>query len=216
MPAKIDMVGHVYGRLTVLHEIGRRDAGRMYLCVCVCGNFKSTAAAWLRSGNTTSCGCRVLDGSIRRRHGMKNTKEYMIWKEMKRRCLNPNNPSYSRYGGRGIRLCERWHLFDNFIADMGRRPSAELSLDRIDNDGHYEPGNCRWATINEQARNRSNNRMISLDGSVTTLAELAEKSSVTPQHMRGRLRDGWPVDLAVSVPKGITLKQALRNQLNGA
>jgi hypothetical protein len=124
------------------------------------------------------------------RHGMHNTPEWRAWKDMKARCSNPRLGNYSRYGGRGITVCDRWQIFENFIADVGRRPSADHSLERKDNDGNYEPGNVRWATRLEQARNTRRNRMIEIDGKSLTISEWARERGVSRFRIRDRLDAG--------------------------
>ncbi len=121
---------------------------------------------------------------------------------MRQRCCNPNDSGFARYGGRGIRVCERWGSFELFLADMGERPSSDYSLDRIDRDGNYEPGNCRWATTIEQARNKSNNVHLVVNGESKTMAEWAESSPVTVGAIAYRLRMGWSPEDAVSLPAG--------------
>ncbi len=176
---KIDLVGHTYGRLTVLSQAANKQNMRMYLCRCVCGKDTTVAMGNLRNGHTKSCGCLCTDttreiGRVsNRRHGDAVvgavTAEYRVWAGMMSRCNNLSHNAYHNYGGRGIRVCERWRTYENFLADMGRKPSPELSLDRIDNDGNYEPSNCRWATIKEQIANQRHNagrpaRVIVVDG----------------------------------------------------
>jgi hypothetical protein len=127
--------------------------------------------------------------------------EYRVWINMKSRCYNPNAPLYERWGGRGISVCERWLTsFQNFFADMGTRPSARHSIDRIDVDGNYEPDNCRWATFKEQSRNQTNNRIVDLDGRRMTLAEAVEQAPVPYNTVLYRLRRGWSVEDAITRP----------------
>src|SRR5690242_9916571 len=153
----IDMTGDVYGRLTVLERV----AGK-WRCLCECGNETTVGRTELRRGNTKSCGCgavenraRQAERAVRRTHGMDRSPEYRSWQAMKSRCLNPNVPAYPRYGGRGITIWPEWvDDFAAFYAHIGPRPSLAYSLDRIDNDGSYVPGNVRWATASEQAFNK--------------------------------------------------------------
>jgi len=119
---------------------------------------------------------------------------------MRQRCFNPNDPRYRYYGGDGITICERWNSFSNFLADMGPKPSPELTLDRIDNDGDYEPGNCRWATSRQQNRNRRDNRRITYQGESLTLPEWAERMSVHVDQIRCRLRRGWSIERTLTAP----------------
>lgn len=152
-----DKTGQRFGRLFVLH----RDEGRRlhWICQCDCGEIVSVQSNNLASGNTSSCGClqrekaREYAPGGRPTHGMYKTRVYTIWVGMIQRTRNPNIPNWHNYGGRGIRICDRWLRFENFLADMGE-PPAGLSIDRINNDGNYEPGNCRWATAKEQIHNR--------------------------------------------------------------
>lgn len=173
----IEMAGATFGRLLVLERAGSGKGGKaQWRCRCDCGTEKVVSGDQLRSGKTASCGCRRNDsGPLASgfKHGGAGTTEYEIWSSMKKRCQNPNCRVYPRYGGRGITVCERWsNSFEAFYEDMGPRPSKRHSIDRINNDGNYEPGNCRWATQKEQAANST----AFLDGlSKLTKIELRSK-----------------------------------------
>lgn len=155
-----DVSGRVFGGLKVLGRAGWYQSGRWreatWLCACACGTVVVKRGGPLRNGQATHCGCqraiRCRLGATR--HGLRHLPEYVVWKSMRQRCSDPRGKSYPRYGGRGITICSRWDLFEAFALDMGPRPSPKHSVDRINNDGNYEPGNCRWATAKEQAANR--------------------------------------------------------------
>jgi hypothetical protein len=145
---------------------------------------------------------------VRTTHGGKGTRLYRVWKNMRQRCGNPNNTDWMSYGGRGIRICERWSSFQNFSDDLGA-PYAEhvanhgaqnTSIDRIDTDGHYEPSNCRWATAVKQARNRRTVRKIEFRGKSQTLPEWAEELGIGRDTLKTRLQDGWTVERAFTEP----------------
>jgi len=192
-----DLTGQVFNSLTVLRLAGRSNRGlNSWVCRCICGVIKTIQQSHLRSGSTKSCGCQL--GT----HRLSKTDEYHIWQTMKARCYNPNNHKYKRYGGRGIAVCDRWlQSFENFIADMGKRPSTSHSLDRINNDGDYTPQNCRWATPKEQARNTQTNRLITLNGVTRTLVEWREYYGLSVTQLEYRMyHAGWSAEKALTTP----------------
>ncbi len=150
-----DLAGQQFGRLTAI-EVAVKKPSVTWKCKCICGNTAEVRASYLKSGHTRSCGCLHLERAetLNRTHGMTDTGTYRSWVAMRRRCTDKSYRDFHLYGGRGISVCERWmSSFENFLEDMGERPKGR-TLDREDNDGNYEPGNCRWATPKEQRENR--------------------------------------------------------------
>lgn len=153
----LDLIGKTFGSWSVTGKTKNEIRNEWYYdCICKCGTTKKISGHHLKSGSTTKCHkCRV------KTHGMSYTDTFKIWTGILRRCKNPNFKAYPRYGGRGISICDRWLVFQNFLQDMGKRPYG-LQIDRIDNDGNYEPGNCRWVTPRENNANKGSKKIISL------------------------------------------------------
>lgn len=188
----IDITGKRFGRLMVLSKAAPTKPGRSaWNCICDCDNKCVVVGVSLLSGNTRSCGCFKLD-SVRARnfvHGMHGSPEYCAWVHMMARCRRPTDKAFKHYGGRGISVCKRWLEFKNFYADMGNRPDG-LTLERINNDGNYEPANCKWATWREQGRNTRYNRHVVLDGVKMLLIDAAHCLQVSTATASRMANDG--------------------------
>lgn len=182
MPIKFDLSGQTFGRLKVLHSVAS-DKYTKWSCICECGNELIVLSNNLRRGTTKSCGCLQKESASKanKTHGLKNSSEYRAWINMKNRCLNPSDKRYADWGGRGIKVCDRWlHSFENFLNDMGKKTSRLHSLDRYpDINGNYEPGNCRWATMSQQNRGKRNNVWIEYNGIKKILSDWAKEFNIT-------------------------------------
>lgn len=190
-----DLTGQVFGKLTAVSLDGRIRRGAAWLCRCECGNFKTVSTIHLRSGGTVSCGCH------RSRQGrLSSLPEYKCWKAMMSRCYHAHNEYYHYYGGRGISVAERWHSFPLFLEDMGPRPNPSLTLDRIDVNGDYEPGNCRWATWLQQQRNRRGQRKLEMNGVAKLLSEWCAEYGLTRHTVSRRLSKGWGMEQSLTTP----------------
>lgn len=192
MPAKKNLTGLVFGRLTVIDKSNIQKANSRWNCICSCGNKSVVIGSKLISGHTKSCGCLRSDVlSSRKTHGLSDTPTYYSWQHLVDRCTNEKNKAYPKYGQRGISVCDRWRIFDNFLQDMGEKPNG-TSIDRIDNNGNYEPGNCRWADRKTQNNNTRSN-VIVVDGLLNlTLSEFCNKynlnyGSVKSKRLRANL-----------------------------
>lgn len=179
-----------------LRRLGRRKS--RYLCQCDCGVVREVIPRSLREGRSLSCGCLAKD--INTRHGGHGCPEYESWKGMWNRCTKKDDRAYPYYGGRGVRVHFSWRDLDVFRLDVGPRPGPEYSIDRIDNDGHYEPGNCRWATMKEQSRNRRSNRLLELGGVVLPVTVWSERVGICAGTLFKRLRLGWSVEKVLMSP----------------
>lgn len=209
-----DLTGQVFGRLTVIVLAGRKNYIDLWRCRCACGNEKTVYDGNLRQGFTKSCGCtwKKSIGDGNRTHG-ERTVEYFTWKGIKQRCFDKNSSGFRRYGGRGIRMCVAWaRSYETFLRDMGRKPSAKHSIDRIENDLHYSCGkckecvtmgwsfNCRWAIPAEQARNKRTTRFLTYNGKTMALFDWANETGLKLSTLWNRLDVGWPIDRALTEP----------------
>lgn len=211
--------GERYGRLTVIGDVGvTHGRKRRVRAMCDCGRETEVSAGHLRARTVRSCGCLKRDTNTKHGHASHaRSPEYHSWLAMIRRCESHSAPCYASYGGRGIKVCPRWRQsFASFLADMGPRPSLRYSLDRINNDGDYEPGNCRWASSKEQARNKSTNRFYELNGVRLTLVDWAKRLGVHKSALKSRLERGWTFERAVAVPVKYRRKSEMRKSVAAA
>lgn len=194
-PTCINLVGERFGRLVCLGAISKRRNGYVYSCRCDCGGMAAVQSGNLKSGHTQSCGCMMRErtSEANGRHRRSKTRLYGVWMQMRQRCLLPTSPNYAFYGGRGIKVCERWAgNFEAFLVDMGEQPHG-LSLDRINPNGDYEPSNCRWVSKRDQARNTRRNVYLTHDG-VTMILSDWDRAIGSKDRIGKRLRRGQPID----------------------
>jgi len=198
------MIGQQFGRLTVTGQAPNRGKHRVVLCECVCGRPGRYQLDNLRSGSTRSCGCLQRENRAReRKHGNARSGarsfENRVWNGIVTRCLNPKATSYERYGGRGITICSEWRSsFERFLCDVGQAPSQRHTIERIDNERGYEPGNVRWATRREQSRNTSANVNLTYNGRTACLTDWAMELGIKVPTLSMRLKNGWSVERALT------------------
>lgn len=200
------MAGKRFGRLRVIDQSDLRYKGQVvWNCRCDCGSIYRVASHLLRSGGVRSCGCLRID-SIKERfatHGhnrnRKPSRTYISWAAMRARCEDPSRDTFRLYGGRGIRVCRRWIKFENFLKDMGQRPVG-MTIERKNGDGNYTPSNCKWATQKEQMANSSANKLLTHQGKTVHLAEWARLTGMKRETIAMRLRRGWDIARALSIP----------------
>ena len=198
-----DLTGQRFGRLLVIEKTEQRQGGEiLWRCVCDCGTTKLVRGSHLRNGKTMSCSCLIYEKGRNQTHGLRRTRLYDIWSNLKGRCDNPKNKCYHNYGGRGITYCKEWEHFEPFWEwAMANGYRSGLTIDRIDNSKGYCPENCRWATIKEQARNRRTNHLLTYKGETKTITEWAEQYNIPPLTLQARVaRYHWPVETAIETP----------------
>ncbi len=189
-------------RLTFIEYVNSKNGRRFGLYKCTCGNLKEANIQNVKRGYTKSCGCISKERPSHTIHGMSNTSEFSTWSKMKARCLNLKDKKYKDYGGRGITICDRWiNSFENFYLDMGDKPKANYSIERIDVNGNYEPENCKWADEKTQARNRRNTKYITINDLTKSAAEWCDLYGISYDLFDGRIRIGWDCIKAITTPK---------------
>lgn len=204
MPKFIDLAGQTFNRLTVLKRAKNDKRKRtLWKCKCICGETVIIRGTHLISGATKSCGClknekiKVLNLT----HGMTKTPEYRCWRHIMIRCYNPSCATFKDYGGRGITVCDEWrHDFMAFYDHVGNRPSQQHSIDRIRNNGNYEPDNTRWTLPVTQANNRKSNHLITLYGWTLTISNWSRFVGLKQETIRYRIKHGWPLSKAIFQP----------------
>lgn len=193
----IDLTGQRFGKLLVISYFGKKEGHPYWNTKCDCGKKSVVYRGSLRNGDTESCGClfRLMISKNNTTHGKARTLIYKVWVSMKGRCLNLNDKDYKHYGGRGITICDRWMDFELFYKDMGDPPSR-MTLERINTNGNYEPGNCKWATQREQANNKRNNVILSYRGTNLTISQWARRLGIRKDTLRYRILHGWTIQRA--------------------
>lgn len=201
------MTGERYGRLTVLDEFIRcSNHQSKWKCRCDCGNIVYVRRPDLVNGKTISCGCYNRENSKKRhvKHLQCTTRLYYIWGGMMSRCTNPNNKNYYLYGGRGIKVCEDWQDSTRFMEwARANGYTDELTLDRIDFNGNYEPSNCRWVDWKTQANNKANNIFFDYKGEKKTIGQISDMTGLAYDLLYNRIRAGWTIEEATTIPKGV-------------
>lgn len=197
-----EKIGGRYGRLTVLHEVERRNGRRLYRCQCDCGAETIVMGGNLKQGHVKSCGCLVYDNHHNKTHGQKGTRLYRIWSGMKNRCSNSNLREYPQYGGRGITICDEWMAFEEFYSwakQSGYRD--DLTIERVDVNGNYEPANCKWIPLGKQALNRTNTLFVTFKGKKRALKGLCRELRLSYPMVFNRIKYlGWTTEKALSTP----------------
>ncbi len=209
-----DLTSQTFGLLTALSFAGYLPSDKSghrsahWKCECACGKSKVVTAKNLINGCVKSCGCatNAWKAANATKHGSYGSPAYRTWIEINRRCLNPNFKSFHQYGGRGVKVCDRWRHFENFLADMGERPYPAAEIDRIDSNGDYEPSNCRWTDRKGQMRNVRNNRYITAFGRTMIMADWAKETGVDASLICWRLKQGQSPEAALRKPTKKRLK----------
>lgn len=208
MAKRQNIEGQTFGKLTAVEYSHSDDYGAYWKCQCECGGTKVVRITRLRDGTTKSCGCLLkMAGERTKTHGLTRGKKYQskvynAWSHMKQRCENPKAPNYESYGGRGIAVCERWrNSFEAFYEDMGKPPTPGHSIGRRNNNGNYEPDNCRWETETQQANNTRANRVFVLGSIIQTMKQISDSMKIPYALLSKRISSGWTLHDAVTIPR---------------
>lgn len=202
MPTKLLLQGKKFNRLLVLQEQGKNKLGNiLWLCQCDCGAKTIVQGRFLKKGLIKSCGCYAKEKLKQRltTHGLTGHPLRNVWNGIKQRCSNKNNLEYKNYGARGIKVCERWLIFKNFYDDIISGYIKGMEIERIDNNGNYEPKNCKWATHRQQNRNKRTNHLLECNGQKLSLVEWGEKLNIKPNTILTRIRRGWEINKALEI-----------------
>ena len=211
MTKLVNVIGQKFGKYVVIARSDKRTKAQkqIVLCKCDCGNEKEVIVNNLRSGLTVSCGC-WKDANTSKRlktHGLSKTSMYLRYRSMIKRCYDPLNEEYHNYGGRGIKVCDRWlESIDNYIEDMGKPIFSMASIDRIDNNQGYSKENCHWATKKEQSVNRRTTKFIEFNGETLCMADWSRKLGCEKKVISQRLKAGWTIEQALTMPKGTVIR----------
>jgi hypothetical protein len=209
MSNSASLVGIQFGRLKVTKKLDSRNYHMHWLCECKCGNTTEVSTGNLKSRHTLSCGCLQKDHAAisKTKHGLyfdehgKRTKLYRVWGGMKERCFDFSNKAFSDYGGRGIKVCSEWLDYETFHAwAMAKGYKEGVSIERINNDGNYEPSNCKWIESSKQASNRRNNHYLTFNGQTKTITVWANELGIYPKNLLNRITRGWSVERALTTP----------------
>ena len=205
MKKRIDLTGKRFNRLVVVKEVDKNKYGtRQWLCKCDCGKYVIDTSNHITTGHTKSCGCYKIEFAKNSftKHGEKYTRLYNIWCSMKQRCYDENCNNYTRYGGKGISVCDEWNNSYECFRDWSMRNGYKdnLSIDRVNNNGNYEPDNCRWATRKTQSNNKSSNHVITYNGITKTVKQWSEDININYGTLLSRFLRGWSIERALKQP----------------
>lgn len=206
-----DLTNKKFGRLTVLETCGKKRNNMLWLCKCDCGNETKVIGTYLINGNVKSCGClfKEIQSKGNPKHNLYNTRIYKIWRGIKDRCYNEKHVAYKRYGGRGIKMCDDWKndvvKFNEWAINNGYNDN--LTIDRIDNNGDYEPNNCRWATKEEQQNNTRKNKFYEYNGELLTLSQISRKYNISDSTLYHRLKKYNSIKIAIELPINLSKKR---------